>query len=45
MQDAVRVPYEDDSTGESPDIGGHAATPQRIVLAPTSTESFWLVRL
>ncbi|MFB9834268.1 hypothetical protein, partial [Actinoallomurus acaciae] len=31
--------------GERPDIDRHTVTPSRIVLAPTSTESFWPLRL
>ncbi|WP_329242223.1 stealth family protein [Actinoallomurus sp. NBC_01490] len=44
MQDAVRAPY-DDPVGEHPDADRHTVAPNRIVLAPTSTESFWLLRL
>jgi hypothetical protein len=41
MQDVVRAPYDGAPAG-----GPHqAGPPHRIVLAPTRTESFWLVRL
>ncbi|GLY84860.1 stealth family protein [Actinoallomurus iriomotensis] len=45
MQDAVRTPYDSEAVGERPDVDRHTVTPNRIVLAPTSTESFWLLRL
>jgi hypothetical protein len=45
MQDAVRAPHDGDLVGERPGADRHTVTSNRIVLAPTSTESFWLLRL
>ena len=43
MQDAVRASYDDGPAGGS--AQGEENVSQRIVLAPTRTESFWLLRL